>query len=149
LLDEVLALVPSRKRVFLEIKGPASMLPELRRCIERSDLRAEQICLIAFSRKTLRAARALMPDVECAWIVKYRPGRSLRRAIARAVADGLQALDLSASWPLSPNRALQVHDAGLNLYIWTVDRVNKARHLAMFGVDGITTNHPQRIREAI
>ena len=148
-LDAVLALVPAKRRVFLELKGDAAMLPELKRCLHRSGLDVPQVCLIAFQRKVLLLARALMPEVECAWVVQYRLGRSLKRVIARAVSDGFHALDLSAKWPLSKKRVAMIHRAGLKLYIWTVDRVSKARRLALCGVDGITTNVPGRIREAL
>ena len=41
----------------------------------------------------------------------------------------------------------KVHDAGLRLYVWTVDDAALAQKLAAAGVDGITTNRPGWLRE--
>lgn len=40
----------------------------------------------------------------------------------------------------------RVRDAGLKLYVWTVDDAARAHELAALGVDGITTNRPEWLR---
>ena len=42
-----------------------------------------------------------------------------------------------------------VHAAGCKLIVWTVDRPDKARSLAALGVDGLCTNKPDVIRQAL
>jgi glycerophosphoryl diester phosphodiesterase len=40
-------------------------------------------------------------------------------------------------------------DAGLKVYVWTVDSPVQARRLVKAGVDGITTNRPGWLREKL
>jgi glycerophosphoryl diester phosphodiesterase len=42
-----------------------------------------------------------------------------------------------------------VRAAGLKLYVWTVNKPEDARRLAALGVDGITTDDPVMLREAV
>lgn len=42
-----------------------------------------------------------------------------------------------------------LHSAGFRVFAWTVDDPNRARTLARIGVDGITSNNPTPIREAL
>ncbi len=43
----------------------------------------------------------------------------------------------------------KVKSAGLKLYVWTVDDVELAKKLAVTGVDGITTNRPEWLRQKL
>jgi glycerophosphoryl diester phosphodiesterase len=58
-------------------------------------------------------------------------------------------LDLGANRPLTRANVAEIKDAGLNVYIWTVDSPSKARQLLNAGVDGITTNRPAWLREQL
>ena len=94
--------------------------------------------------------------------------RLIRRLTTERPA--LSAGVLSASYPLDPvaparaagARTLwqvqdlidvplvaQIHDAGMQVIAWTVDRPFDARRLAALGVDGLCTNEPDRIRETL
>ena len=66
--------------------------------------------------------------------------------IAPAKDAGLDGLDVDGRGPVDAAFAQQVHDAGLRLYIWTVDAPAKARRLLAAGVDGLTTNRPGWLR---
>jgi glycerophosphoryl diester phosphodiesterase len=125
------------------------MLPELKRCIAGSRLKPAQVCVIAFDRALLLKSKSLLPDVEHGRIVDWPSRTGFSRLLERAVADGLDALDFSARWRLTAQRVARAHDAGLRVYVWTVDAAAKARQLARAGVDGITTNAPARIRQAL
>jgi glycerophosphoryl diester phosphodiesterase len=43
----------------------------------------------------------------------------------------------------------RLHAVGCRVFAWTIDDGNEAAALAATGVDGITSNHPQRIRWAL
>jgi glycerophosphoryl diester phosphodiesterase len=43
----------------------------------------------------------------------------------------------------------RLHAAGCRVFAWTIDDGNEAAALAATGVDGITSNHPRRIRWAL
>jgi glycerophosphoryl diester phosphodiesterase len=61
----------------------------------------------------------------------------------------LDGIDVGASGPVNDAFTRKVHEAGLKLYIWTVDSPAKARRLIAAGVDGITTNRPGWLRNQL
>ena len=69
--------------------------------------------------------------------------------IRQAVENGLEGLDLAKDWPIDVALVRKIHDAGLKLFVWTVDDPAVARRLADVGVDGITTNRPGWLREQL
>ena len=44
---------------------------------------------------------------------------------------------------VTPRLARAVHDAGGELYVWTVDEADRIADLERLGVDGIITNDPR------
>jgi len=61
----------------------------------------------------------------------------------------MDGLDVGGKGPVDAGFARKVHQAGLKLYIWTVDSVSKAKRLIAAGVDGITTNKPGWLRSEL
>lgn len=153
-LAHALATIPDGKRMFVEIKCGAEVLPELKRVIEASDKKPEQIVLIGFSYQVVRAAKALFPALEVCWLASYKKGEDgrfpgARELAAKAKAAKLDGLDLEARFPIDAAFTAEVRGAGLKLYAWTVDDPARARSLVAAGVDGITTNRPAWLREQI
>lgn len=149
LLAEVLREVPRGRRVFLELKAGAELVEQVRRVLEASWLEPAQVAIIGFDRALVQQARDAMPVVETAWVVDYPSVWNLPHLIKLAVGHRIQALDLRVDWPLSPVEVARVHEAGLKLYIWTVDDFERARELAAMGVNGLTTNRPEGLRRAV
>lgn len=149
LLDEALAAVPGAGGVLLELKGGSEMLPELKRCIVQSGLDPSRVCIIAFDRTLLVESKKLLAGVKHAWVIDRTSPCSFDEMIEQGSSSGLDALDLEAPWPLDQTRVDGAHRAGLKIYVWTVDDTEMARQLAAAGVDGITTNTPARIRQAL
>lgn len=167
LLTEVLAVVPAGRRLFIEIKVGAEILPELAQVIRASGLAAAQLPLITFNLAVAQAAKSRLPAHEVCWIVDYRwegfytPTQSVTKPSSRDVkslppkiddlikqakAAGLDGLDLEAKFPIDAAFVQKIHAAGLKLYTWTVDDPAVARAFAAAGVDGLTTNRPGWMR---
>jgi glycerophosphoryl diester phosphodiesterase len=70
----------------------------------------------------------------------YTPRNTLPRAIARARELGARSLDVESHRQLDGAKIAAAHAAGLNIYVWTVNRISTARRLAAAGIDGITTD---------
>jgi glycerophosphoryl diester phosphodiesterase len=67
----------------------------------------------------------------------------LPRRAARVIRAG-RCDALMAHWRLvTPRLVRSVHEAGGELYVWTVDREPAIRRLEAMGVDGIITNDPR------
>ncbi len=150
-----LANVSDGKRLFVEIKCGAECLPEFIEDVHRSGKHPGQVVPIGFSLETMKRLKKAMPALEVCWIAEFKRawnGRWLPRAetlIEQAKDAGLDGLDLSGRGPVDAVFARKVHDAGLKLYIWTVDAPAKAKKLIAAGVDGITTNRPQWLRSKL
>lgn len=151
-LDEVLATVPAGKRVFIEVKCGVEIVPELDRVIKASKLKPEQTCVISFSADVIAATKKARPDLPCYWIVSLttKKPRTAEELIAKAKEIKADGLDLSAtSAVLDAAFGKKVKDAGLKLYVWTVDDMDLAKKMLAVGVESITTNKPGWLREQL
>ncbi len=151
-LQEALAAIPEGKRIFIEIKSGPEVLDELGRVLEASGKSARQAVLIGFDYETMRQAKARFPRRECCWLAsgnKKKEFPPIEELIRKAKGAGLDGLDLEAGFPIDKGFVGKVHAAGLKLYTWTVDNPAVAREEAAAGVDGITTNRPQWLREQL
>jgi glycerophosphoryl diester phosphodiesterase len=152
-LEEVLALIPEGKRLFIEIKCGPEVLPELERVLQRGGKQPQQTVIIGFGYETMQQAKARFPALQVLWLAgksgkpkKYAPVDEL---IQKAKAAKLDGLDLESGFPIDREFVQKVHAAGLKLYTWTVDDVGVARKEAAAGVEGITTNRPGWLREQL
>ncbi len=152
-LDEVLPLIPEGKRLFIEIKCGPEVLPALQQVLARCGKKPQQTVIIGFGYETMEQAKAKFPGLQVLWLAgknnktkKYPPVEELIQKTKAAKLDGL---DLESGFPIDKGFVDKVHAAGLKLYTWTVDDVAVARKEAAAGVEGITTNRPQWLREQL
>jgi glycerophosphoryl diester phosphodiesterase len=154
-LEQALATLPKGKqRFFIEVKCGAEIVPELKRILEPMKDRAAQLAIIAFKRDAAAESKKALP-----WIKVYRlaSGKTkdkkptdLKQLIADTTADKLDGLDLSmGDFPWDETMVKQIHDAGFGLYVWTVNKTADVQRFAKLGVDGITTDDPVMVREAL
>jgi glycerophosphoryl diester phosphodiesterase len=68
---------------------------------------------------------------------------SIKKAIAKVRKHQLDGLNVWAGEMLNQKTVELVHEAGLQLYCWTVNDVEKAKDLIARGIDAITTDGPQ------
>jgi glycerophosphoryl diester phosphodiesterase len=153
-LAESLATLPvGPQRFFLEIKCGPEVVPALTKELEDWKPRAAQLCIIAFSEAVAVEAKKAMP-----WLKVYRLSTEqtkdkmpvdLAALIEKTRAQGLDGLDLGSKWPWSAEMVKQVKDAGLEIYVWTINDPVEAKRLADLGVDGITTDEPALVKSAL
>jgi glycerophosphoryl diester phosphodiesterase len=153
-LEEVLALIPDGRRLFIEVKCGAGIAPELARVLAASGKAPEQTAVISFDLEAARAVKEATPALEVSFLAKWRhrDGRkppSIEELISTARGAGLDGLDLQAPGPYDDAFMAKVREAGLKLYVWTVDDPLLAKDLHALGVDGITTNRPAWLRKQI
>jgi len=82
-------------------------------------------------------------------ITKDKKPVSLSQLILDTKEDGLDGLDLGLKWDWNADLVRQVRDAGLKLFVWTVNKPEDIRRFASLGVDGITTDDPVMARQAL
>lgn len=150
-LEEVLETVPAGKRLLVEVKCGPAILPRLERVLDASGKRG-QVMIISFNFEVAAGARRRMPDVPALWLKSTekdessgapRPHDPLlveRARAARLAGLGVHHAGVEAVFVRA------VRDAGLKLYVWTVDDPAEARRLLALGIDGLITNRPGWMR---
>lgn len=155
-LAEVLAALPEGKRLFIELKVGREIVPELTRVLKESRLPPERIAIIGSSLRTLEAAKLALGGIPVYWIVSARQHPesgewlpSVGSRIRRATEAGLDGLDFKLAELIDGASVEQVRKAGLEFYVWTVNSPDEARRLRRAGVNGITTDRPEHVREQV
>lgn len=154
LLDDVLAAMPKGKMIYIEIKCGAEVLPELARVVKVSQLKPENIRIIAFAFDTLVAGKALLPDVKMLWLVDGKKSKITRQKtypdlaglVAKVEAAKLDGLDLNMGFPLDVNFVRDLKSKGLELAVWTVNHREAAKQLSATGLEFIATDHPAKLK---
>lgn len=153
-LQEVLALVKDRVRVYIEIKrsqrdGSYGRYAHIAEAVVH-DVQAaavlDQVVTISFDWSVLAEVKSLEPAIETGMIVSrsvWNPDaeRALDMMMekARSLRCGWINLDLRL---FTPAILAAVHQQGLKEGIWTVNTEQELRHLAAAGVDSLTTDRP-------
>ena len=152
-LDELLAIIPKGKRVFIEIKCGPEVLPALEQALKRAGKAPAQTALIGFGYETVKEAKARFPKLQVYFLAsasgKPKKYPSVDELIQKAKAANLDGLDLEQGFPIDSDFVAKVHSAGLKLFTWTVDDAEVARKEVAAGVDGITTNRPEWLRQQL
>jgi glycerophosphoryl diester phosphodiesterase len=149
-LKRVVASIPKGKRLFIEIKTGPQIVAKLKRLLQESGKRPRQTVIISFNEKVVRRASEALPKRKVFWLSGFQKDEATGQwspkvpaLIERAEAMGADGLDLQAAKPIRTKAAVEaVHEAGLELYVWTVNGPAKAQQLARLGVAGITTDRP-------
>ena len=156
LFSDVLASIPEGKRLFIEIKSGAEILPELKRELAAARRLPAQTVLIGFSSKTMAEAKRAFPELQVYWIVDIKPNPktdkkspTAEELIREAREAGMDGLDLSAHEAIDRSYASKIRDAGLKLAVWTVNDPQLARQMIHAGVQGLTTDRPEWMREQL
>jgi glycerophosphoryl diester phosphodiesterase len=154
-LAEALETVPQGKRMFIEIKCGPEVLPVLERVLNASGKKSDQLVLIGFNYTTMAKARKTFPRCPIYWLVGYEPDKrtgkhpEIEMLVKKAKSARFDGLNLDFKFPITAEVVSEVRQAGLRLYVWTVDDPVAAARLATAGVDGITTNRPGWLRERL
>jgi glycerophosphoryl diester phosphodiesterase len=153
-LAELLAIIPERKRLFIEIKCGPEIAPRLGQVLHAAHKRPNQTVLISFNYEVMQRVKKELPDLKCYWIVQLKRNREtaswsppLEQIIRETKAAGLDGIDFGDAPVIDREFVAKVKQSGLGVYIWTVDSTKEAGRLEQAGVDGITTNRPGFLKE--
>ena len=115
--------------------------------------RAAQLAIIAFNRDAAAASKKAMPWLPVYRLAsgktKFKQPKNLDQLIADTKQDQLDGLDLGADCPWSLATVKKIRDAGLGLYVWTINKAADVQRFQRLKVDGITTDDPVMVREAL
>ena len=156
-LEEVLAIVPADKKVFLELKSGPEIVKPMARVIAASHVSPEQIVIISFHADAVAACKKQMPNIKALWLCSFNNKKrdapppmpsEVAATLKRIRADGLdaQAVPEYFNAPfINCLRKLGCHEFS----VWTVDDPKVARFYTDLGAWSITTNRPGWLREQL
>ena len=128
----------------------------------------EQVMLQSFDWRTLQVVQQLAPEMRTAYLSATPPvagspnealwtaGRKLSAyggsmpKLVRAAAGSAKGVTWSPHWKqLDPDQLKQAHALGLSVVPWTVNERADMKRLMDWGVDGLITDYPDRLREVM
>ena len=114
--------------------------------VARSVLPADRTLISSFDMSAVNRVHDLPTTIPTGFITMDDVGAEV--SVGRAVAHGHQVIKPYDG--LVTDRFVEAaHEAGLLVYVWTVDDGKRMTHLAEMGVDGITTNVPDGARNVL
>jgi glycerophosphoryl diester phosphodiesterase len=149
LLPEVLDELGAKIPFNLELKvGTRGAYPGLEAAtlgeVERRDLLTRTL-FSSFYDQVLANLRAESSAARIALLISRRSGSEWAR---RARALGAEALNPELALA-TPELVRAAHAEGLAVYVFTVDPEHEMRRMRDYGVDGLFTNHPARLRRLL
>jgi glycerophosphoryl diester phosphodiesterase len=156
-LEEVLAVVPKGKLLFIELKAGVEIVAPLANVLQQSATDADQIVIICFDVDVVIACKKALPKFKRHLLVDYRQQGG--GAWAPTVDQVIQRIrETDADGLGTQNRPEHVHRefvqqlraAGVDeFHVWTVDESAAVRHFQDLGAWAITTNRPAEVRAMI
>ena len=162
-LDEAVALIGDRASLQIDVKGTGFEEP-LIAAIRRDGLESSALVSCTDPR-VLRALHRVCPTLRLGLstghIATGAP-TGLGKHTAAGLLRDLTPLPLlaAARWCgatevmihhrlIAPTMVQAMHDAGLRVYAWTVDRPETMRRIAPLRIDGLISNVPDVARETV
>jgi len=155
-LEQIFQTVPEGKCLFIEIKCGPEILKELKNLIEKSKLQPHQVKLIGFDYDVMKNARKISTEIEIFWIQNVELSRSknawqskIMKLINKAMKAKFNGFDFSATPFIDKSLVNHIKAYELKLYIWTVNDPSDAIRFIEAGVDGITTDRAQWLKNQL
>lgn len=156
LLVDALRTIPDGSRCFIEVKVGKESVPPLVEAIKACGKSPEQLTIISFKEDTVAEAKRLLPKHKAYFLASFKKNEetgewspSIESLIEKAGKLKADGLDLSWKGPWDAAMVQKIRAANLELYCWTVDDPEVARRMIQLGVDGITTNRGEFIRQQL
>ena len=141
-LAEALACIGKKTMAILEIKDPLIAEAVVAKIHETSTL--DTTVVISFHTSVLQTIRTLEPRIATGWLIGS-PNRHVSPITLCQQLGELGSSLLNVNHELiTAEFAYEVHRRGIALWCWTVDDIVRMREMRALGVQGITSNYPER-----
>ena len=150
-IAEVFATIPKGKKIFVEIKCGPEIVPFLEKEIDKAGLAPEQVVVIAFDSKVIKAFKKARPKHTANWLVGFKRKLVGLRPTTDTVLETLREIDadgFSSSKNATQKIIETIKSKGYPYHVWTVNDRKLAKQLSSWGVKSITTDRPLFIRQA-
>lgn len=140
-LTEVLKIVPSGKKIFIEIKCGVEILSPLIKELSRSKINSNQVVIISFDSQVVKELKEMAPEYKALLLYSYEEGREVSGLINEMF--DIKADGIGTDNQLSKEFVEKVIISGLEYHSWTIDNADTANQLISWGSNSITTNEPE------
>ena len=141
-LTEALACIGKEAIAVLEIKDPLIAEAVVTKIHETDML--DFAVVISFHTAVLQTVRALEPRIATGWLIGSQDGPVSAVALCQQLGVlGSNLLNVNHEL-ITAAFAYEIRRRGIALWCWTVDDVARMGELQTFGVQGITSNYPER-----
>ena len=102
-----------------------------------------RVIIISFDFSAIETVRSLEPQISTGLLVGGRNGSIYPIQLCQKLCLlGSNLLNVPHQL-ITPEFAYEVRRRGIALWCWTVDDIDRMRELLLYGVQGITSNHPE------
>jgi len=156
-LEEVLAIVPRGKYLFIELKTGPEIVAPLADVLKNARADGDRIVIICFNVDVLVACQEKLPRYKRHFLADYRRqddgtwSPRVDEVIARIGRSQAQGLGTQNRPEYFDQAFVQrLHSAGIDeFHVWTVDEPVDARLYRQLGAWALTTNRPAETRAAL
>jgi len=154
-LEEVIATIPSEKKLYLEVKCGPKIVTPLIKVLENSQLKTSQLVVISFQAEVIAAIEKMKPEWKTCLLtsIKGESEDSLKPSINEILAtlkrlkcDGIST---SANTLITKTWITEIRDAGFEYHAWTINESKLAKKFLENGAQSITTDFPQKLSNEI
>ncbi|MFW6156624.1 MAG: glycerophosphodiester phosphodiesterase [Armatimonadota bacterium] len=152
LLTEALEMMLGRALTVVEIKSAGTA--DIVRDAIREAGAEDNVVVISFRPAEIERMHEIAPELPTGLLIgaddfpEGTPAQVAAELVARARASHASFLDTSHK-PITPELVTELHRRGMALWVYTVDDEARMLELSAMGVDGITTNVPDRALEVL
>ena len=141
-LAEALECISGDAIAVLEIKDPTISEAVVKKIRDMNALAC--VVIISFHTSVLQDVRALEPGIPTGWLIgNHNNSVSPVHLCQRLGELGCNLLNVYHEL-ITAEFAYEVRRRGIALWCWTVDDLDRMREMEMLGVQGITSNYPER-----
>lgn len=151
-IADVFLTIPDLKKIYIEIKCGAEIIPRLLEEITESGLKQEQIVVISFNRELIHAVKLGAPEFKALWLSVIEKDESGK--ITPSLETVLETLGQIKAAGFSSSKDIinepfvkGIMEKGYEYHVWTVDDPETARRFKKWGAKSITTNVPGYIKK--
>ncbi len=141
-LREVLDMVNRRVKINIELKGAgvaAPIVELLNEYEENHGWKTDDFCISSFDHQQLRQFRELDDSTNIGILYERKPHGFAEMATA------LRAFSVNISLrTVNLDMVKEIHDSGLEVWVYTVNKSHDFNRLENMGVDAVFTNYPER-----
>jgi glycerophosphoryl diester phosphodiesterase len=151
-LSEVLGAFPQH-RFIVELKHGGELVSATLETVRRTKM-SRRVLIASEHQEPIEQIRTFAPDLPTN-MPTQETGFFMMSLAPDApdyvpLGEALQVPPEYHAWKLvTPESVKAAHKAGIEVHVWTVDDPAEMRALLAIGVDGILTNYPRRLIEAV